>query len=338
MSTLLEQEIEQQGAVLRDRADAGMSAAADAAALLVNRDVEHLVIAARGSSDNVARFAQYLLGADARLLAGLAAPLLFRDPGRAPRLGRSAVIAISQSGRSPDIVGVATAARAQGRPTVVITGDQRSPLAEQADVVIPLLAGRERSVAATKTYLASLHAVVQLTEALAPDETRREWLRRIGDLVDETAAVMLADRVRFDPLATARLITMTGRGLAFATACESALKLRECSGIPAESFSPPDLLHGPIAALRPAGAAWLVEPGEEMHQIVARTGETVVLSADQRFLGAATIPVALPPRLPPWVSAVIGVLPAQAAALRLAELLKVDVDHPHGLQKVTLTQ
>jgi glucosamine--fructose-6-phosphate aminotransferase (isomerizing) len=115
MTTLLEHEIASQGIVLRDRADASNRAARRAASILAHDDVEHVVIAARGSSDNAARFAQYLLGDELQLEVGLAAPWLSRDPGRAPRLAHAAVIGMSQSGRSPDIVSVLAAANRQQR-------------------------------------------------------------------------------------------------------------------------------------------------------------------------------------------------------------------------------
>ncbi len=337
MSSLLEREIESQGSVLRSRAAAGAHAAARAAQVLVG--VDHVVIAARGSSDNAARYAQYLLGDELGLEVDLAAPWLYRERDRAPRLTRAGVIGISQSGRSPDIVAVLAAARTQGRPTVAITNDPGSPLAAEADTVIPLLTGAERSVAATKTFLASLHAAVQLADALAPSPTRACWLAELPDLVDAMTVRQLAERARFDALLRAPLITVTGRGLAFATACESALKLRELSGAPAEAFSPPDLMHGPIAALRASGASWLVCPGRrELADVAGRTGISVVVSAQEQAGDEATIPVTLPADLPAWVSAFLAVIPAQAAGLRLAEVSGIDVDRPWGLQKVTLTR
>jgi len=338
MTALLEQEIREQGSALRARAKRGMGAARRAAALLGRRDVEHVVIAARGSSDNAARFAQYMLGDELGIQVGLAAPWLFRKPQRTPRLTNAAVIGISQSGRSPDIVSVLAAATAQHRPTIAITADPRSPLAQTADVVIQLLTSEERSVAATKTYLASLHAVVQVVETIAPAQARRDWLEQLPDLAYEMSERMLAGRERFDPLAGTSLVTVTGRGLLFAAACESALKLRELSGIPAEAFSPPDLIHGPIAALHRSGGAWLIDPSDELDDVLDRAGPSVIVSADQTALASASIPIRLPADVPDWAASFLAVIPGQAAALRLAERAGVDVDHPHGLQKVTLTR
>ena len=335
MSSLLEQEIAGQGAILAARAGAGMDAGRRAAEML--RGSTHMVIAARGTSDNAARFAQYLFGSELRLEAGLAAPWLYRDAARAPQLAGAAVLAISQSGRSPDVVGVLAAARAQRRPTVAITNDPQSELATHADAVIPLLAGVERSVAATKSYLASLHAIVQIVESVDPRPGRRAWLERLPDLTATMAQTMLETRDAFDPLARARPITTMGRGLFLSTACETALKLRELSGIPAEAFSPPDFMHGPIAALHEPAATWLVAPGSELEAVAARVAPDVVVSDDAAALSRARIPVALTPELPDWVAAILAVIPGQAAGLRLAELGGGDVDRPYGLSKVTLT-
>jgi glucosamine--fructose-6-phosphate aminotransferase (isomerizing) len=335
VSSRLEAEITEQGAVLSARAPTGMDAAHQAAELL--RGCGHVVIAARGSSDNAARFAQYLLGDELRLQVGLATPWLYRDVNHAPRLPDTALIAISQSGRSPDVVSVLTAARAQGCPTIAITNALDSDLARHADVVVPLMAGEERSVAATKSYLASLHAVVQIVECLAPSRGRREWLRRLPDDVNTIVESALARRGEFDALADSTPITVTGRGLLFAAACETALKIRELSGIPAEAFSPPDLMHGPIASLHPPTGTWLVSPGDELAAILERVAPDVIVSADHGALRHARVPVPMPAGLPDWVMSILAVVPAQAAGLRLAERIGSDVDNPHGLRKVTLT-
>jgi glucosamine--fructose-6-phosphate aminotransferase (isomerizing) len=343
MTTILEQEIAAQATVLASRAAAGAESAAAAVAAIARDDVDHVVIAARGSSDNAARFAQYLLGQESRLEVGLATPWLYRRPDAAPRLPRAAVVGISQSGRSPDIVAVLAAGRDQGRPTIAITNEPGSPLAAEADVVVPLLAGSERSVAATKTYLASLHAIVQIQQALGPDAGRARWLDRLPDLVATTATAALGARERFDVLADAPLITVAGRGLGYATACESALKLRELSGIPAEAFSPPDLMHGPIAAVGERVGVWLIAPGEREERdrvagLLSRGGPSVVVGAAAELEANASVTFPLDPELPDWLASVLAVLPAQAAALRLAEKRGIDVDAPHGLSKVTLTR
>jgi glutamine---fructose-6-phosphate transaminase (isomerizing) len=338
MRTILETEIAQQGAALRDRSLAGSATAANAARLLHGSDVSHVVIAARGSSDNAARFAQYLFGTELRLQVGLAAPWLYRNPERAPSLAGAVVIGISQSGQSPDVVGVLAAARQQGRATIALTADVDAALAAQADVVVPL-AVEERSVAATKTYTATLHALVQIVDAVSPDSRRTEWLAAIPELVQATAAQVLARRAEFDCLLDVPLITVTGRGLAYSAACETALKVRELAGIPAEAFSPPDLMHGPIAALDGRGAAWSIEPSDEVLGAMAdRSAVSVVVGPPSTRTALATVHIPLPVEPPAWARALLAVIPGQAAGLRLAERQGSDVDNPHGLTKVTLTQ
>jgi glucosamine--fructose-6-phosphate aminotransferase (isomerizing) len=342
--TRLELEAREQGDVLAARAERGWEHAAAAAHVLGRDDVDYLVIAARGTSDNAARYAQYLLGLRARLVVGLAAPWLYSGD-RPPRLTRAAVLAISQSGRSPDIVGVLAAARRQGRPTMAITNDPGSPLAAVADVLVPLLAGEEQSVAATKTYLASLHAIAQIGACLDPDPDDADWFGRVPGLVSAMAAAQLAGRSQFDRLGRSALTTVVARGLQLPTAHETALKLRELSAIPAEAFSLPDLLHGPIAALRASGAVWLVSTAGREHPdravfdaLRADTGTSVAVSDHEDLLAAADIGVRIEPDLPEWLAPMLAVIPAQAAALRLGEITGVSVDHPHGLHKLTLTR
>jgi glucosamine--fructose-6-phosphate aminotransferase (isomerizing) len=333
----LELEVREQGDVLAARTEAGWGPASRAADVLRRDDVDHLVIAARGTSDNAARYAQYLLGMEVRLPVGLAAPWLYSSDSP-PLLARGAVLAISQSGRSPDIVRVVEVAALQGRPTVAITNDLESPLAVAADVVVPLLAGEERSVAATKTYLASLHAIAQITACLS-GSAGSGWFKRLPELVSTTVEEQLATRSRFDPLDRAAVVTVVGRGLQLPTAHETGLKVRELSGIPAEAFSLPDLMHGPIAAVRPSGAVWLVSTAaREQPERIAFDGVTVAVSDRDELVAAADIGVRIQSGLPEWVAPIVAVIPGQAAALRLGELHGVNLDQPHGLRKVTLTR
>lgn len=342
--TRLESELREQGEVLRSRVQRGRDAAHDAAGLLRVASTDYLLLGGRGSSDNAARYAQYLLGMHARVSAGLAAPWLFGGHFPPPSLHGGAVLAVSQSGSSPDVVALLAGARAQRRPAIALTNDPGSSLAAEADVVVPLCAGPERSVAATKSYLASLHAIVQLALALRPDPDMDGWLGRLPGLVNAVVEEQLESRSRFDPLDTTQWLTVIGRGLNYATAHETALKLRELSGTPAEAFSPPDLLHGPVAAVGASTGLWVVAAGagrqldsDLVARLRDRAGLLAVVSDSDELLAAADVPVPLPPGLPSWVAPFVAVIPGQVAALRLAELRGVDIDSPHGLSKVTLT-
>ncbi|HEX7292483.1 MAG TPA: SIS domain-containing protein [Conexibacter sp.] len=345
-TSLLHQELLEQGSALAGRAQAGAEAADAAARAIGHPSVDYLLIAARGSSDNAARFAQYALGDEAHLNVALAAPSLFADPHSTPDLRGAAVLGISQSGQSPDIVGVLAAARRQGRPTVALTNDPDSPLAATADVVVPLATGPERSVAATKTYVASLHAIQQLVQSLHPDPDRARWLERLPELVDATVREQLARRADFDALDGATVLTAVGRGLDFSTAHETALKIRELSGMVTEAFSPADLLHGPVAALGGDGALWTIDTRPQLDAAIAELLEKVRERGIRMVLVARSVPpaaaaalhVALPRQAPHWVATILALLPGQVAAMQLASRRGVDLDHPHGLTKVTLTR
>jgi glucosamine--fructose-6-phosphate aminotransferase (isomerizing) len=344
---MLEAEIREQPAVVAARAHEGLRAAVEAAALVHGSDVSHWAIAARGSSDNAARFAQYLWGRHLGMATYLAAPSLYAE-GRPPVMTGAAVLAVSQSGQSPDIVRVLSVARDQGRPTIAITNDPSSPLADQADVVVPLLAGQERSLAATKTYTATLHALGQLAVALgAPDLV--EDLVRMPDLLHATVSDALGrpapDLSGSSGSSLATPLTAVGRGTGFATAAETALKIREIAGIRAESYSVPDLLHGPVAANGPGSAAWVVcSPGRppgywsEMAATLAASGVRVVaLHEAGQVEITAPVRIELPRGMPAWLFDAVAVVHGQVAALRLGEARAADVDHPRGLTKVTLT-
>jgi glutamine---fructose-6-phosphate transaminase (isomerizing) len=331
--------------VLARRALEGAEAAADAAAVLGRKDVDYLIVAARGSSQNAAVHAQYAFGAEAQMTVAVATPSLYREPDRAPDLAGAAVLGISQSGQSPDIVAVLAAARAQRRPTIAITNDTGSPLAGQADVIVPLAAGEERSVAATKTYLASLHALHQILEARQPEPGRAAWLDRLPGLVDEAVEEQLARSATPAGLDRAPLMTAVGRGMDLATARETALKVRELGGVPCEALSPAELLHGPIASLASPSRLWLIAAAtttEDWTPVLDRARERsipmVVVSSDPELRAAADLAVAVPGEAPPWVRAILAVVPGQVAALRLAEQRGFDIDRPHGLTKVTLTR
>jgi len=189
--------------------------------------VTHLVIAARGSSDCVATYLQYLIGQELGVLTALATPSLYSDP-RHVTLKGALVIGISQSGRSPDVVSVLTAARTQGRPTIAITNDVLSPLADQADVVIPLLVGEEVSLAATKTMLASLQAATQFVEAVLGEDLPEA--RDLPAMVATTSAWALSHVQRVLADLTLQGLTVVGRGLGLSAAEECALKIREVAG------------------------------------------------------------------------------------------------------------
>jgi glutamine---fructose-6-phosphate transaminase (isomerizing) len=303
----------------------------------------YAVIAARGSSDNAARYGQHVLGRLCGLPVALASPSLHTVYDAPLRYDGGVAIGISQSGESPDVVAVLAAAREQGRPAIAITNDDRSPLAAAATHVIPLQAGVEESVAATKTYTTSLAAVAALAAAVRGDRARR----------DELAAMpaALARQVdRADGLGEAveaaagwRRLAVIGRGANYATAFEAALKIKELAGVAAEPYSPADFLHGPVAVLEPGFPVLAIFPsgpaGPAVRDVIAaareRGAELTVIAEDGCDGGERVLGVEPGPE---WLSPLCAVVPAQLLAVGAAERRGLDADRPEGLQKVTRTR
>jgi glutamine---fructose-6-phosphate transaminase (isomerizing) len=306
-------------------------------------DVHGVLLAARGSSDNAARYAQYVLGARNALQVALATPSLFSRYHRTPRLTGLLVGAISQSGRSPDVVAVLAEAKRQGRPTVAVTNDAGAPLALEADAVIELHAGAERSVAATKTYTASLGAVALVSTSL--DEGTAGELEAVPGQLRSAIDRSIAETHVPDWLADVGVVTVIGRGYNYATAFEVALKIKELTGIAAEPYSSADFLHGPVAAASWRTPVVLIAPsGVVTGDVIAiadrlrdRGARLVVISDDETALARADLPLPLPTGVPEWLSPFTAVVPGQVLAWRLADIRGLDVDRPPGLQKVTET-
>ena len=337
MSLVRTEIAEQPAAVARVVADADGAIAA-AAEEIRRRRPRYAVIAARGSSDNAARYAQHVLGRLCGLPVALAVPSLHTVYDAPMRYADGLVLGISQSGASPDVVAVLTASRAQGCVTVAITNDDRSPMAAVASHVIPLQAGVEASVAATKTYTTSLAAVAALAAAIADDAERRrelaaapEVLARQLDRTDglEEAAVAAAGW---------RRLAVIGRGANYATAFEAALKIKELASVAAEPASPADFLHGPVAMLDPGFPVLAILPsapaGSAVRDVLtaahARDADVTVIADDDYAPARAERRLTVEPG-PEWLSPLSAVVPAQLLAAALG------VDRPVGLQKVTRT-
>ena len=340
----VEAELREQPASLRRLLAAESANAVRLGRELTRADVRYFLIASRGSSANAARYAQYLLGTRNRYPVAFATPSLYTLYDSSPRLDGAAVVAISQSGASPDVVAVLAEARRQGRPTLAITNDVSSPLAEAAEWTLPLHAGEERAVAATKTYLNSLAAVALLSATLAGDGV--EELAQMPELVTAQIDRSLDDATLVDGYEEAAGGVVVARGVNYGTAFEVALKIRELSGAAFEPFSAADLLHGPIAALGPERPVILIAPsGPALASLRAavpklreRGAPIVAITDDPHLLAEAETPFPLACTTPEWLSPLVTVIPGQVIALRLATLRGGDVDRPQGLTKITLTR
>ncbi|MFI5181996.1 MAG: SIS domain-containing protein [Thermoanaerobaculia bacterium] len=310
------------------------------AAPIRRRGVRFVLIAARGTSDNAARYAQYLFGLLDGLPVALAAPSLTTLYRRPPDPRGGLVIGISQSGRSPDIVETIAAARRLGAPTLAIVNDPESPLARAASDVIPLHAGEERSVAATKTYTAQLAAVALLALSLAGKRPLLKKLAAIPDAMALALATEPAIRRRARRLASASRAVVLARGINYPTAWEIALKLKELALILAEPYSSADFAHGPIAlAERDLPAILVSAPGGRPE------GELLDLARKLRARGSPVLSIGLPiagaiplPRTPELLSPLVAVVPGQLIAFHAARARGLDPDNPRGLKKVTETR
>lgn len=342
----VEQELREQPEAVARFLDAERENVAVLASELARDDVTYLLIASRGSSGNVARYAQYVLGALNRLPVAFSTPSLYTLYETPPRLDGALAIGISQSGASPDVVAVLAEARRQERPTLAVTNDPDSPLALAAEWVLPLHAGEERAVAATKTYLTSLAAVALLSATLDADEDRLAELYAAPEWIAAQVEHSLATPAELDRYRETDGGSVIARGVNLGTAFEIALKIRELSGAPFEPFSSADLLHGPIAALAPGRPAIVVGPSgpaleslrESVVKLRERRAPVVAISDDEALLASADTPLPLVRAVPEWLSPLLAVIPGQVAAVRLATLRGGDVDRPAGLTKVTLTR
>ena len=345
-NTNLYREIHEQPDALRRLLDKEEATALALADLIHGRNIDHVVIAARGTSDNAGRYAQYVLGAINGLSVGLAAPSLFSIYHRPPRFGNALVLGISQSGKSPDIVSVLAEARRQGALTAALTNRPASPLADQADVVIDLQAGDEHAVAATKTYTAELAAIALISAALSGTAEQREALLAVPEAVAATlsmneAVAAIAPRYRY-----MQRCVVVGRGYNYATAFETALKLKEMTYTIVEPYSSADFLHGPLAMIEQGFPVLVIAPSGVMAAEMAdfvrtlqeRQAEVIAISDADELLALARVPLALPAPVPEWLSPITAIVPGQLLAMHLAHTRGYDIDSPRGIHKVTETR
>ena len=365
----LHDEILEQPEAARRQLAANAEALASLAARVKEHPVDNVVIAARGTSDHAAIYAQYLLGAVNRLPVGLATPSLVSLYGVEPRLERALVVGISQSGASPDVVGVVAAARRQGATTLAITNGTSSELAQAAHVTLDLAAGPERAVAATKTYTTSLLAIARVALALASDAGGSDATGRpeedapfefdpkslgvaLTGLPDAIEAA-LAVEPAVEELATELAgrdggfdrCVIVGRGFEYATAREWALKLKELARVFADPYSAADFLHGPIALVQPGIPVLVVAPGgvasagliDLLRDMREREIHTVVASDVAETRAAGRWSIEIPAGITEPLRPIVSIIPAQLFAYHLTRARGFDPDEPRYLSKVTRT-
>jgi glucosamine--fructose-6-phosphate aminotransferase (isomerizing) len=344
-STHVYREIHEQPDILARLLKEEVGPVAALAAEIKRRAIQYVVIAARGTSDNAGRYAQYLLGALNGLYVGLATPSLFTIYDAPPRFGNALVLGISQSGKSPDIVAVLAEAKQQGALTAALTNFPGSDLGQSADFVVNLQAGEEFAVAATKTYTAELTAIAMLSAALDGDPEMTQTLESIPGQVAQTLDLnssldCIAERYRY-----AQSCVTIGRGYNYSTAFELSLKLKEMTYTVVEPYSSADFLHGPLALIAQGFPVITVAPSgkmlPEMKGFMAtareRGAELIVISDDAEALGMGRVALALPAGVPEWLSPICAIVPGQLLAMHLSHTRDYDPDRPRALHKVTET-
>jgi len=297
-----------------------------------------VVTCARGSSDHAATFAKYLIETRVGILTSSAAPSVSSVYAAKADLRGTVMLAISQSGASPDLLATVASAKAAGAMIVALVNVETSPLAQAADYTIPLCAGGEHSVAATKSYITTLAAIIHLVALWSEDEELLDALAQAPAQLER--AWKLDWQPALEHLQRARDLYVVGRGLGLGIAQEAALKLKETCGLHAEALSAAELRHGPMALVQAGFPVLIFAQNDETHGGVAALAAELAERGAQIMLAGAQAPKSL-------------VLPTEAAHPAIQPMLIIqsfyrfvnalalargyDPDHPPHLRKVTET-
>jgi glucosamine--fructose-6-phosphate aminotransferase (isomerizing) len=340
----LENEIAQQPEVIKRLLD-NIEAMQNAVSAIKAFNPEYVCIAARGSSDNAARYAQYLFGNVLKLPVMLATPSLHTIYQTPPNLSNALVIGISQSGKAEDVRQVLADANSDGALTIAITNFDDSPMAQTATYHLPLRADEELSVAATKTYTAQLTVIALLATLLSESEHMKSDIYDLPNHISTTLKLSeniasWADRYRYMDK-----FVVLGRGFNYATAFEVSLKVKELTYIASEGYSEADFRHGPIAVVNNGFPVMLIAPQGKVfagmvdifEKLNERNAETLIISNDSDLLAKATKSLSIPD-VPEWLSPIVSVVPGQIFAMQQAIARGLEIDKPRGLSKVTITQ
>jgi glucosamine--fructose-6-phosphate aminotransferase (isomerizing) len=310
------------------------------------REIRYVFLAARGTSDNAGRYANYLWGAQNQLPLALATPSLFTYYNRPPKLEGALVVGISQSGQSPDIVSVIEEGRRQGCLTLSITNEPESHLANAAELLLDIQAGEEKAIAASKTYTNELMSIAMLSAVLADDKKLKDELKKVSAWADKVLQqdkliAHLVERYRY-----MRQCVVLARGFNYCTAFEWALKLKELTYTIAEPYSSADFQHGPIALVEGGFPILSVAPRgkvlDSMLEMLNRLrtehlAEVIAISDDKRVLSLAQSAIQLPMGIPEWLTPIICIIPAQLFAYHLTLAKGLDPERPRSIGKVTET-
>lgn len=337
-------EIAEQPSVLERTIAAERSKIAKLAQTLKSRDIDLIVLVARGSSDNAALFGRYLLEITTGIPVSLSAPSVHTMYGARLRLDHALVIGVSQSGEGEDINRVLESARRGGAYTVGITNEPDSAMTRLVDEALLTHGGRERSVAATKTFTGQMVLFYMLAAELAQNSPSFSY-----DAIPEFVARALEQKPAIVELVQRYVFmencVVVGRGLAYANAYELALKLMETCYVVAERFSSADFLHGPLAMVERHFPVLLFAPPGVMlpgvKSLIERLRElkadTLAITSDLDAAGLCTRSIIMPREIDEFLAPIPYIVPGQLFAALLAEAKGLNPDAPRSLSKVTRT-
>ncbi|KKL01002.1 SIS domain-containing protein [Rheinheimera mesophila] len=328
--TIMAQEAAEAPTRIREQLAANASRIADIVSLIQQKQPRYVYMVGRGSSDHAGVFAKYLIEIEIGLPVAAAAPSIASVYNKQLDLTGALVLVISQSGRSPDILAQVAMAKAAGALVVALVNDETSPLAEQADQVIPLHVGAEKAVAATKSYLATLSALLQLVAAWSGNSQLQDAVIALPEVLQR--AIELPAQLTAQSLQGVEHLVVLGRGPGYAISREIALKLKEVCGIHAEAFSSAEFLHGPVTLVKDQFAIVDVSIADEANaahqaqiaEVRSRGARIVHLHHADLLSNPRVLPLALLQRFYLDVEAV-------------ARSRGVNPDAPPGLNKVTKT-
>lgn len=341
MSMMLD-EIAEQPAVLERTITAESKKYAQLGTFLRGREIDFVVIAARGSSDNASLFGRYLIEIKGGIPVSLAAPSVYTLYNAKLDLKRALVIGVSQSGEGDDINRVLESAKASGAFTLAITNEPESPMANIVDEVLQIHAGRERSVAATKTYTGQMLHFYMLANELA--QTKLD-LHRIPASVDKALELRPQIEKLVQRYVFMENCVVVGRGINYGNSYELALKLMETCYVVAERFSSADFFHGPLAIVErrfpvilfaPKGVT-LKSSAELLDRLHELNADCLSITNADEIVGKSRNSLLLPGDIDEFLSPIPFILPAQLFAALLSEAKGLNPDTPRSLSKVTRT-
>jgi glucosamine--fructose-6-phosphate aminotransferase (isomerizing) len=342
MKSLMSQEIQEQSTKLHESILINQEVIDRIGYLVRMRQIQYIIYAARGSSDNAGVYFKYLCEVVSGIPVAFAAPSVLTLYHGQLKMNHSLVIGVSQSGKAKDVLSILERAKLQGALTVSLTNDDQSPLAKAAEFHLDLHMGVEKSVAATKTFTAQMYLLANLAASIADNSILKEELKLVPSLVKETYACEQAIQVVASEYESIQDCFVLGRGFAYAIADEFALKLQETCYLKAMSFATSDFYHGPFALVNKDAHFFIMAPddasitnSQEMIAQLEKSNASCTVFTNSASLQASS--KIMLPTSPRSISVFTLIIAAQLFAMHLSLLKGLNPDQPRGLNKVTIT-